>query len=188
VQLAADLAAAQAKANVVVSAATDIQTRAAQIDAAAQQLRSDVATLADDAHDLAAAGAGIRDQVTMTIALAQNELTAALEIAADEVAALGSQADAARSNLDQHDRDGAASAAATRQKTSAEITAKAQVTEASLQAARASAEGKANQASAAYAQLLALSQLGLANQLPAGNATGATVQGGSYVFRISGTS
>ena len=38
-----------------------------------------------------------------------------------------------------------------------------------------------------YVQLLALAQLGLANQLPGGNATGASAQDGSYVFRISGT-
>ena len=187
VQLAADLAAAHAKVDVVVSAATAIQTEAAQVSAAAQQLRSDIDTLTDSAHELVAAGAGIRDHVTMIIAAAQNELAARLETAGSQVAALGSQADAARSNLAQHDRDGTARADAARQQTTAQLAAKAQATKASLQDALASAQSKVAEASATYVQLLALAQLGLANQLPAGNATGATAQAGSYVFRISGT-
>ncbi len=74
-----------------------------------------------------------------------------------------------------------------RQQTTAQLAANAQATKASLEDALASAQSKATEASAMYVQLLALAQLGLANQLPAGNATGATVQDGSYVFRISGS-
>ena len=58
VQLAADLAAAHAKVDVVVSAATAIQTEAAQMSAAAQQLRDDIDTLTDSAHELVAAWSG----------------------------------------------------------------------------------------------------------------------------------
>ena len=64
VQLAADLASARAKVEVVVSAATAIQTTATQLSAAAQQLRADIDTLTDSAHELAAGGAAIRDHVT----------------------------------------------------------------------------------------------------------------------------
>ena len=103
------------------------------------------------------------------------------------MAALGSQADEARSNLAQHDRNGRARTDATRQRTTAQLAAEAEATKASLQDALASAQSRVADASATYVQLLALAQLGLANQLPAGNATGATAQAGSYVYRISGT-
>jgi hypothetical protein len=106
---------------------------------------------------------------------------------ADKVPALTAQADAARSNLAQHDRDGGARVNAARQQTSADVTAKARAAQATLHGALTDAQNKAEQASDAYVQLLALAQLGRANQLPAGNATGATVQAGSYVYRISGT-
>ena len=188
VQLAANLATAQAKADVVMSAATVLQALAAQIEAAAQQLKSDVLSLIDEAHELATAAANVRDMVSMIIGAAQGDFGAALQSASDRMAALGAKIDAARSNLDRHDREGRANADATRQQSSTKIAAKTEETKASLGAALASAQSKAAEASARYAQLLALSQLGLANRLPGGNATGATVQSGSFVFKISGTS
>ena len=51
VQLAAELAATSAKVDVVVSAATAIQTEAARVSAAAQQLKADIDTLTDGAHE-----------------------------------------------------------------------------------------------------------------------------------------
>ena len=104
------------------------------------------------------------------------------------MAALAAQAESARSNLAEQARDVRARAGTERQQTSVEVTRKARATDVSLVAALASAQSKATQARAVYVQLLALAQLGRANQLPAGNATGAAVQDGSYLFRISGTS
>ena len=105
VQLAAELAATRTKVDAVVSTATAIQTEAARVSAAVQQLKADIDTLTDGAHDLAARGGGIRDQLALIIAAAQDELAARLETAGSKVAALGSQADDARSNLAQHDRE-----------------------------------------------------------------------------------
>ena len=51
----------------------------------------------------------------------------------------------------------------------------------------ASVQDALNKANADYAQLLALTQIARAHQLPGGNATGAKVQNGAYVLRISGT-
>ena len=187
VQLAGNLAAAQAKADVVAGAATDIESKVAQIDATAQQLNSDVVALTNRVRDLIAAVRGIRDQMQVVIEAAQNELEAALQATVDQVTGLRSQADAVRSDLAGHDRAGAALAGTVRQQASSEVASKAQAAAASAQSSLAGAQSKAAQASASYAQLLALAQLGLANQLPAGNATGATVQSGAYVFRIPGT-
>ena len=50
-----------------------------------------------------------------------------------------------------------------------QVAAKAQENKASLQDALAAAQSRVAEASATYVQLLALAQLGLANQLPAGN-------------------
>ena len=60
-RLAGDLATAQAKADVVVSAATDVATAAAQADAAVQRLRDKLAALIDGFRDLVGAGDRIRD-------------------------------------------------------------------------------------------------------------------------------
>ena len=143
--------------------------------------------MTDTAQELAAGGAAIRDHVRTIIAAARDELATRIETAASQVAALRSQADAARSNLGQHDRDGKARVDAARQQTTAQLAAKSQAARATLEDALAGAQSMAAQAMATYVQLLALAQLGLANQLPGGNATGATAQDGSYVFRISGT-
>ena len=55
------------------------------------------------------------------------------------------------------------------------------------EAVRASVQAKAVEATAAYVQLLGLSQLGLANRLPGGDATGSTVQSGSYLINVAGS-
>src|SRR4029077_11484527 len=102
------------------------------------------------AHDLAARGGGIRDQLALIIAAAQDELAAKLETAGSKVAALGSQADDARSNLAQHDRNGRARTDATRQRTTAQLAAEAEATKASLQDALAGAQSKVADASATY--------------------------------------
>ena len=124
----------------------------------------------------------------MVIAAARDELAAKVETAASQVAALRSQADAARSNLAQHDREGTARAdggASADDRAARGEGAGDQSVAPGRPCQRA--EQVRREASATYVQLLALAQLGLANQLPAGNATGATAQDGSYVFRISGT-
>ena len=84
------------------------------------------------------------------------------------MAALKAQADAARSNLGQRDRDGKARVDAAREQTTAQIAAKSQTAKATLEDALAGAQSMAAQAMGTYVQLLALAQLGLANQLPGG--------------------
>ena len=166
---------------------THIAETVSQLVAAVQQLASTVATAAVKAHALDAAEAAIHDGLTTIVAAAQDELSAALQAAADEVDGLTDQVDEARSNVDRHDRDGAARSDATRRETEAEVTASEKTVGASLEAVRASAQAKAAEATAAYVQLLALSQLGLANRLPGGDATGPTVQSGSYLINVAGS-
>jgi hypothetical protein len=65
--------------------------------------------------------------------------------------------------------------------------AQQQATEASIERALGNAQQAVDKVNSDYAQLVALSQIALDNQLPNGNATGANVQNGAFVIRISGT-
>jgi hypothetical protein len=57
----------------------------------------------------------------------------------------------------------------------------------SVQQAVGTVQSALNKANDDYAQLLALTQIAQAHRLPGGNATGANVQNGAYVYRIAGT-
>ena len=187
VQVAADLAAAQAKADAVVTAVTTIAETVDQLAATVQELVGNVATAVAKAHALDAAEAAIHDGLTTIVAAAQDELSAAIEDAADGVAGLTDQVDQARSNVDRKDRDGATRSDTARRETETDVSASEKTVGASLDAVKASVQTKAAEATAAYVQLLGLSQIGLANRLPGGDATGATVQSGSFLLNVAGS-
>ena len=72
-------------------------------------------------------------------------------------------------------------------KASADLVTGKQKVQATVQQARDSVEAALEKANSDYAQLLAVTQIAQANQLPGGNATGADVQNGAYVLRIAST-
>ena len=80
-----------------------------------------------------------------------------------------------------------ANLSAASQKAQADLAKAKQKVQASVQQAVGSVQSALNKANNDYAQLLALTQIAQAHQLPGGNAKGANVQNGAYVIRISST-
>ena len=143
--------------------------------------------MTDTAHELAAGGAAIRDHVRTIIAAARDELATRIETAASQVAALKAQADAARSNLGQHDRDGKAQSTGARQQTTAQIAAKSQTAKTTLEDALAGVQSMAAQAMETYVSCSRSPSSDSPTSFQGGTQPARSAQTGSYVFRIAGT-
>ena len=188
IKLSSDLQAAQAKAQAALSLGNDLTGPVSRLDSAAQQLQADAATLATEAHSIAASAGDVAGGLQTQVANAMDQLQSQVGLLKDQTKDIGAQIDAARVHIG--DVAGAAKANfdAALEQVRAEIAAKAAAAKAAAQAAIASAQQKLAAAESDYAELLGAQQIGLANQLPDGNATGAITQYGYYVINISGTS
>jgi hypothetical protein len=105
---------------------------------------------------------GVRDGIAQTVSDAQAKLDQVTSKAKDSLSAAGSKA-------------------------KGDIAAAKAKAQAAVQQAMGSVESALDKANSDYAQLLALSQIAEAHQLPSGDATGANVQNGAYVLRITST-
>lgn len=187
-KLSSDVRAAQAKAQAARSLGNDLTVPVSRLDLAAQQLQADAATLAAEAHDIAAIAGDLAAGLQRQVANAMDQLQLQVGPLKDQTKHIGAQIDAARVRIGNVAGDAKANFDAALEQGRAGIAAKAAAAKAAAQAAVASAQQKLAAAESDYAELLGAQEIGLANQLPDGNATGAITQYGYYVIIISGTS
>ena len=178
VKLAADIH------NLSAEAAGIHSTLAEDVTTAEQNLESAIAHLSGKLGNFQAQIAAAESTIGQKISSTQAELGQAASGVKAEIAQTISGAQA---KLGQATSGIKASLSAAGQKASADLAAAKQKVQASVQQAEGSVQSALNKANSDYAQLLALTQIAQAHQLPDGNATGANIQNGGYVFRISGT-
>ncbi len=209
IKLAADLAAAKAKADLVSSVAADIAQRALAISTAVQKVQNGAADLETAVHNLSAEAAGIQSKLTNDVVTAEQNLESSIAHVAGRVknfqaqiaaaqsaigqsissvqAKIGQTTSGIKAQIGQATSSLQASLHAAGQKASAALAAGKQKVQAAVQQAVGQVQATLSKANSDYAQLLAIIQIAQAHQLPGGNATGANVQNGGYVFRIAST-
>ena len=198
IKLASDLAAAKAKADLVCSVAADIAQQVAAISTAVQRVERQAVKLKTVVRHGSTEAAGIQRKLINDVLPAERNLESTVahvsgkvknfqaEVAAAQ-SRIGQATNSAQATIGQVTSSVHANVNAFGQKASADLAAGKQKAQAAVHKAVGSVQAALNKANSDYAQLLAITQIGQANQLPGGNATGANVQNGAYVFRISGT-
>ncbi|HEY6316875.1 MAG TPA: hypothetical protein VI462_03180 [Acidimicrobiia bacterium] len=185
--LVADLTAAKAKADLVSSAAAELQQSAANIDSAMHQLQTKVAALDADAHNLEAEAATAAGTLSDNLTSADQGVDTTLQSVSASVGAFEAQVATQQLKIGTAEQSAQASITSASQAASATIASAKANAQNSAQQALDNAKGVITTANADYAQLLALDQIALAHQLPGGNAQGANVQNGAYVLRVAAT-
>jgi hypothetical protein len=178
VKLAADIKNLSAQAaGIHAKLAGDVTTAEHNLESAIAHVSG---KLGNFQAQIAAAQAKIDHKITSTQAGIGRRTSAVqakiTQATSNAQAKLGQAAGSLKASLD-----------AASQKAQADLAAAKQKVQASVQQAIGTAQTDLNKANNDYAQLLALIQIAQAHQLPGGNATGADVQNGGYVLRISGT-
>lgn len=209
IKLAGDLAAAKVKADLISREAADIAQRAAAISTAVQKVQGAAADLDTAVHNLSAEATGIQTKLTKDVITAEHNLESVIAHVGGKVKNFQAQIAATQSRIDQRISsvqakigqgtsgtkaqigqaisDLQAKLNAAGQKARADLAAGKQKVQAAVHQAVGQVQAALNKANSEYAQLLAVTQIAQEHQLPGGNATGAQVQNGGYVFRISGT-
>jgi hypothetical protein len=197
IQLAKDLGIAQTIGGKVSSALADAQQFVQAVTGALQTLQSDVTSLVAKAQALRSAAAALAALALSTLQADFATLQDRVNALQAEFAGIASDIKARFAQLEatvSSDRARlAAAVAAAKQALANALLQGEQAVQASLNQALAQAaqvESKAQQdiasANAKYAQLLALDDQAVLNQLPGGDVTGVTMQNGTYVYLIKG--
>jgi hypothetical protein len=188
ITLATDLAAAKVKADLVSKVAADIAQRAAQLRSAVEDLHDKLVTTVDaDAHSLSAKADQIRTDVTGDLETEQGKVQASIGNISNGLATFNAQVVDAQSSIAGARTEAQTSLSNERSKASASLANAKDAVQAGVNEAVGSVQTALDKANSDYAQWVALVQIAHAHQLPGGNATGANVQNGAYVYRISGT-
>lgn len=209
IKLSRNLAAAKSQADLVRNVAADIAQRTAALSTAMQKVHGKAVALEADIRKLSAEAAGIQSQLTNHVMSAERNLEASIARVSGQVKNFQGQIAAAQSSIGRaiggvRAKIGQATSSisakigqatssiqatlnAAGQKAHAALARGKQKLQATVHKAVGSVQEALNKANADYAQLLALAQIAQAHQLPSGDATGAKVQNGAYVLRISGT-
>jgi hypothetical protein len=119
--------------------------------------------------------------------MAEQQVYATEATLSGHVAALKAQIAAGQATIAQAVSNAEAALAVTRTKIGADVGNAKQRVQASTQEAVGDVQSTLNTANSDYAQLLAVVQIADAHKLPDGDATGANVQHGAYVYRVAGT-
>jgi putative membrane protein len=193
--------------------AADISTAAGKIQDAGANLKADVHNLSAEAtgiqskltNDVLAAQRNLESSIAHVSGMVKNfqaQIAAAQSTigqATDNVrasigqatsnaqATVGQATSNAKATVGQVTSNAQAAVNAAGQKASSDLAAGKQKVQATVQQAVGSVQAALDKANSDYAQLLAITQIAQANQLPGGNATGANVQNGAYVLRIADT-
>jgi hypothetical protein len=186
-KVASDLAAAKEKAQAVLAGASGLEGRLVELATSSGNLRSAAAGLVSRVEEAAAEAGAIHETVQHRTAAAFEELEAHLAGFKDRGRRLHEQIEAAGKRVEADQARAKAKFAAVKSEIAGHLAALQAKVSAAVGAARATAQQKVAEAESQYAQLLALLQIGRANNLPGGNATGATVQTGIYLYDIDGS-
>jgi hypothetical protein len=187
IALAGDLAIARTKADLINTAAADITQRVEAVAGAVHDLQRRVADLDADAHQDATHAEQFTQALTADLTAKQHALQDSIAGVSGRVAGLDAQLATDRADLATATSDGRATLGDAEQVAGAKVAGAEAKAKASVQQAVGNAQADLNKANDDYAQLVAVSQIALAHQLPGGNATGANVQNGAWVYRIPGT-
>jgi hypothetical protein len=187
VKLAADLATAKAKADLVASLAASLAQKAAAINTAVQRAQTDAAALALDAQGLASEASNVVNNLAGHVATIELQLFSTAVNLSNGVAALTGTIATGRASIALAESNAQSAVANARTKASAGVANAKQVVQNSAQQVAAEVQAGLSKANSDYAQLLALVQIAQAHQLPGGNAMGANVQNGAYIYRIANT-
>ncbi len=188
ITLAGDLATAKLKADALGTAAADIESRVSAVVSAVQDLEGKVASLDTEAHGLESDASGFRSTLTGDVATKEQGLEMSIAAVSNRVAAVNAQFATGAADISTATNNAKTKVNGVEQAGSAAVADATDKAKASVQTAVSSAQAALDKANDHYAQYVALSQIAIAHQLPGGNATGATVQNGAWVYRISGTS
>jgi hypothetical protein len=182
-----ELTAAEERAQAVLAGASGLEGRLTELAASVGNLQGAAAGLVARAEEIAAAAGAIHETVHSRIAAAVEELETHLEGFKDRGRHLHEQIEAAGARFEAARVRAKAKFAAVKSEIAGHLAALEAKVGAAVGAARAAAQQKVTEAESEYAKLLALVQIGRANNLPSGNATGATVQTGIYLYEIAGS-
>jgi putative membrane protein len=185
VKLAGDLASAKAKADVVSAAAGSVAQLVETVAGAVQALLTKTVALDADAHSLEAGAAGAAGRLHSDVASKEAALQMSLANVSDGVASANALLTAGAAHISTATGEAKASLSTVEQQGSAKVASAAGQAKAGVQHVLSSAQEALDKANDEYAQLLALSQISQAHQLPGGNATGVNVQNGAWVYRIA---
>lgn len=203
----------QSAAAQIARRAADISTAAGKVHAASSQLKSDVHALSAQASaiqrtlasDVLATERKLESSIAhlsgavsdfhAQIAAAKSRIGQATSSARASVgqatsnaqATIGQATSNAQSTIGKATDNAQAAFSAVGQKASADLAAGKESVQAAVQHARSTVQVALDKADSDYAQLLAVTQIAQAHQLPGGNATGVNVQNGAYVLRIADT-
>jgi hypothetical protein len=186
--LASDLATAKAKADLLTAAAADIAHGVVAISSAAHDLQIKVNALDAEARALETGAEQLGSQIGTDVAAKEDALEASVASVSGQVASVNASIAAGMANVAAAKSNAHAELNSVQQTGSAKVASATDQATAKVHDAVASAQAALDKANNDYAQLVAVSQIAIAHQLPGGNATGANVQNGAWVYRISGTS
>jgi hypothetical protein len=185
--LALDLETSKAKADLASQAAAAISHEVDAVASAVQDLQSKVDALDEDAHRLEADAGQIGNRLHSDVAAKESALQASIGHVSDLLGSVDSQLAAGQAQVATTKSDADAKLSTVEAEGSATVASATDQAKASAEHAIGTAQQTLDKANDDYAQLLALSQIANAHQLPGGNASGANAQNGAWVYRISGT-
>ena len=174
---------------------TDVHHLSAEADGIQSRLTNDVLGAERNLESAIAHVSGTVKDFQAQIAAAQSTIGHATnnaharigQVTNDAHATIGQVTNNAHATIGQVTSNALATLNAAGQKASTDLAAGKQKVHATVQQAVGNIQAALDKANSDYAQLLAITQIAKANQLPGGNATGANVQNGAYVLRIADT-
>jgi hypothetical protein len=187
IQVSNDLAAALAKATAIQAAASELGQKLAALQDLAQQLQSNAASIEAKLQTLTQTAGSITSALQQQGAEVATSLSAQLAEIPNQIQSAGEQTAAIRLQLENLLSGKGAGGASGSKGSNADVAAKQQELQSTLQSQLGSAQQKLSQANADYAQILALQKIGMEHALPGGNAIGAINQSGAYVLHIAGS-
>jgi chromosome segregation ATPase len=186
-KVANDLTAAEERAQTALAGAAGLEGRLAELASSAANLQGAAGGLLSRAEGIATAAGTIHETVHDRIAAAVEELETHVAGFKNRGQHLHEQIEAASARFEASRARAKAKFAAVKSQIAGHLAALEAKVSAAVGAARAAAQQKVAEAESEYAKLLALVQIGRANNLPGGDAIGATVQTGIYLYEIDGS-
>ena len=188
-------AAARKAQDAATTLTADVHNLSAEANGIQSKLASDVLAAERNLESTVAHVSGTVKNFQAEIAAAQTTIGRATrnvqatigQTASNAQATIGRATSNAQATIGQVTSNAHAAINAAGQKASSDLAAGKQKVQATVQEAVGTVQAALEKANSDYAQLLAITQIAQANQLPGGDATGANVQNGAYVLRIADT-